>query len=312
MDNKISFPNNGYYEPIVTTINGHSTVYLDLPLYINIGDLLIMFGTLEFFKKNRVLCTHKSTAHNFSPNAISGDTVILLQGGGNFGDLYEIHQNFRRMIVEQFPDNRIILLPQSIYYKSKDRYKDDCIHFSKHADFHIFTRDKNSLSLAQGLSKHSYLAPDMAHHLYPIKPTTKPSKKVLAIKRVDIEAVGKNSDGISQYDTVTDWPLLVGDAGKITVWRLYRYFELLSTYHLLWLGGALGLNIWLWCAKKMVDQAIRLYSEHEYIVTDRLHGHILASLMDKPNTVYDNSYGKNSSYVKEWTLQSDKVVLKNE
>lgn len=311
MDNKTIFLNYNSFETIVALINGHSTVYLDLPLHGNVGDLLIMFGTLQYFKNNSITCTHKSTVYNFSPNVIGKESVILLHGGGNFGDLYDLHQNFRRMIIEKFPDNRIVVLPQSIYYKSEDNYKIDCIHFSKHSDFHLCARDKNSLAFAQGLSKHTYLAPDMAHHLYPIKPYGNPSKKVLAIKRVDIEAVGNISNCELQYDTITDWPLLFGDTENNTIWRLNRYFKLLSETHLLWLGGAAGLRVWLWYAKKMVNQAIRLYSEHERIVTDRLHGHILACLMDKQNTVYDNSYGKNSSYVKEWTLQSDKVELKN-
>ena len=32
------------------------------------------------------------------------------------------------------------------------------------------------------------------------------------------------------------------------------------------------------------------------IVTDRLHGHILAVMMGKGHTLYDNSYGKNASF----------------
>ena len=32
-----------------------------------------------------------------------------------------------------------------------------------------------------------------------------------------------------------------------------------------------------------------------------MHGHILACLVDVPNIVIDNSYGKNSGYYKQWT-----------
>jgi pyruvyl transferase EpsO len=45
------------------------------------------------------------------------------------------------------------------------------------------------------------------------------------------------------------------------------------------------------------------------VVTDRLHGHILAMLMDMPTLVLDNSYGKNSRYAAVWTARSRLVTL---
>ena len=42
--------------------------------------------------------------------------TILLSGGGNFGDLYESHQEIREDVIANFPANRIIQLPQSISF----------------------------------------------------------------------------------------------------------------------------------------------------------------------------------------------------
>jgi pyruvyl transferase EpsO len=60
----------------------------------------------------------------------------------------------------------------------------------------------------------------------------------------------------------------------------------------------------------LVRRAVDLFASHDHIVTDRLHGHILACLMNKPSTIVDNSYGKNSSYVSQWTMSSPLVSLK--
>ena len=44
------------------------------------------------------------------------------------------------------------------------------------------------------------------------------------------------------------------------------------------------------------------------LITDRLHGHIFATLMDMPHVLLDNRYGKVSSYHKTWTKNYAKAV----
>ena len=38
------------------------------------------------------------------------------------------------------------------------------------------------------------------------------------------------------------------------------------------------------------------------VVTDRLHGHILSSLMGIPHVALDNSYGKLSAFMDTWQM----------
>ncbi|KAF7962366.1 hypothetical protein AWV80_22615 [Cupriavidus sp. UYMU48A] len=67
--------------------------------------------------------------------------------------------------------------------------------------------------------------------------------------------------------------------------------------------------LWMKYADRLIAEAIDLFSSHEHVLTDRLHGHILACLLDMPNTVSDNSYGKNSGYINSWTKESSIVQL---
>ena len=46
---------------------------------------------------------------------------IFIHGGGNFGDLWAAHQEFRERVLERFPDRQIIQFPQSIHYNSQER-----------------------------------------------------------------------------------------------------------------------------------------------------------------------------------------------
>ena len=47
--------------------------------------------------------------------------------------------------------------------------------------------------------------------------------------------------------------------------------------------------------------AFRFLSRGRVVVTDRLHGHILSVLLNKPNVILDNSYQKLSTYHAAWT-----------
>ena len=68
-------------------------------------------------------------------------------------------------------------------------------------------------------------------------------------------------------------------------------------------------HLWIAYSERLVEDAARLFARHDLIVTDRLHGHILACLLNRKNIVLDNSYGKNSRYVTAWTQGSELVTL---
>jgi exopolysaccharide biosynthesis protein PssK len=47
-----------------------------------------------------------------------------------------------------------------------------------------------------------------------------------------------------------------------------------------------------------------MISSGEVLVTDRLHGHIVAMLMGVPHVLVDNSYGKLRRFHETWTSDS--------
>lgn len=50
---------------------------------------------------------------------IKKDTIILLQGGGNFGDIWDIHE-FKRKVIRNYPENRIIIFLR-LYFTKKTK-----------------------------------------------------------------------------------------------------------------------------------------------------------------------------------------------
>jgi len=122
-------------------------IFLDLPYYTNIGDTLIWKGTEEFLKIIPHKCLYKTAIETYIKPKISNDIIILLQGGGNFGDIWQRHTKFFIRIIKEFPENKIIILPQTVYYKNKDILKDNARTMSQHPYLTICARDSVTYQL---------------------------------------------------------------------------------------------------------------------------------------------------------------------
>ena len=90
--------------------------FLDYPDYFNLGDHLIGIATLfyltDIVKAN---VNYVATINNFSEESLEkriGQAPIILQGGGNLGDLWSHHQEFREYINSKYRDRTIIIMPQ--------------------------------------------------------------------------------------------------------------------------------------------------------------------------------------------------------
>jgi pyruvyl transferase EpsO len=58
--------------------------------------------------------------------------------------------------------------------------------------------------------------------------------------------------------------------------------------------------VWTKHSKDIVFKSINYFDSKDLVVTDRLHGLILSSLLGKNIVLRDNSYGKNSRYKVSW------------
>ena len=144
----------------------NDVIFVDYPIYHNVGDLLIMLGTLEFFKNNKInVRLHLSASNLNLSKVVSSKTTIICQGGGNFGDLYHTHQNVRELLVRSFPNNKIIILPQTAFFNSMENQKKSQELFNQHNDIVMFARDEKTHEIFKQFSEKAYLMPDMAHEL---------------------------------------------------------------------------------------------------------------------------------------------------
>ncbi|WP_436880205.1 polysaccharide pyruvyl transferase family protein [Psychrobacter okhotskensis] len=281
-------------------------IFLDYPLYHNVGDLLIILGTFSFFKNNRVKPRSYFSTLNTNIDQLKKDitkkTTIICQGGGNFGDLYPAHQNLREQLIKSFPHNKIIILPQTAYYENIENQKKSEKIFRAHNNVIMFARDKATYNIFKDFSSHSYLMPDMAHELYSELPKSKKNKSILYFLRNDVEKNPIQSalkERIEVYDCV-DWSDLLTKKDHRVAYAIHRMVRLNKKLKSSKIDRAI-FKLWSIHSQLLASKMSKKFSSYEKIVTSRLHGHILSCLVDVPSSIIDNSYGKNTSYYDLWT-----------
>ena len=77
---------------------GGECVFLDYPSQANVGDSLIWLGTLKCLQDLGLKVTYVADFDTYDEThlrrVLGQNTTIILQGGGNFGDLYPKNQLF--------------------------------------------------------------------------------------------------------------------------------------------------------------------------------------------------------------------------
>lgn len=291
-------------------------VLLDVPDYDNIGDNLIWEGELEFLKEVPYRKVYEASYLFAQQKKIPQHSMILFQGGGNFGDIYTKTQKERLKIISENRDKRIILLPQTIHYQNTDNLKKDAEIIRAHPDLIFCVRDTASFDFVQEHFPHVLpkLLPDMAFCIDPKRfDLLSTAHKTLLMKRNDGE-LGKIPFLNGSFDTL-DWPTF--NLSKEERWRKIgrqrRYDKLALVFQKLpVLNVMVDSRYGLKSRKgkeKYIQMGIDFFRQYDKIYTTRLHGLILGILMGKDMKVLDNTYGKLTNFYKEWLVDFERVEL---
>jgi pyruvyl transferase EpsO len=274
-------------------------IYVDYPVHTNVGDLLINLGSEQFFLEHGLKIWRRYNNYDF-PEQIPGitqDDVFLLHGGGNLGDLWLPYQDFRESILERYPENRIIFLPQTVRFQSREREAASIRRMAAHRNLHVFVRGAASLArLRDGGMECVSLAPDMAHSLADIvKPCGEAQHSALYFVRRDLETSQLPKPLSGEIGPSLDWE----DLASGHRFRHRVVAKITRDAGGYW-SGADPHRLWYWHRDKMIRSAIKLFSRYETIVTNRLHAMLLGLLLGRKVVAWDNSYGKLSAYYEAW------------
>lgn len=297
----ISFLSGSKYDNLYVPYKGVRKAFLLMePEYGNLGDHAIAYASEKFIKDNfqeyeLITVTEKETCKHIKAikKVCSQDDLIFIQGGGNMGSLYPYIEHMRRFCIENFPHQRIISMPTSIYYtddrRGKKEFRKGLKIYNSHKSLFLLARDKYSFDFMKKnyVNAYSKLVPDIVYYLADSnKQLEKRDSDVMICLRAECEsAIGtdKRAEIICFINKVLNGQIFIFDT---TVWRdvpqKTRELELKSL--------------------------LRQFSKAKCIVTDRMHGMIFSAITGTPAVVLKSRDGKVLGGY-DWIKESEFIEL---
>ncbi|AHG88409.1 polysaccharide pyruvyl transferase [Gemmatirosa kalamazoonensis] len=271
---------------------------VDFPNYPNVGDSAIYLGQLACLRALGVgapayVCDLATYDRAALARRVGGGT-ILLAGGGNFGDLWPSVQAVREDVIRSFPANRVVQLPQTIHFRDPAALRRARDVVRAHPALTLLVRDAPSLEIARReLGADARLCPDMAFCLGSLRRPRAPDHDVVRLARTDAEAATAPND--AGVPTV-DWMDEPETALRRLNWRLTAAVRKRRP------GAAmLARTTYGPLARQRLRRGLRMLAAGRAVITDRLHGHILALLLGIPHVLLDDAHGKLAGFHAAWT-----------
>jgi pyruvyl transferase EpsO len=283
-------------------------IVLDFPRYNNAGDSLIWTGTMRYLRELGMRVVYDADLYRFNADEFartSDDAVVLFQGGGNLGDLYERHQLFRERVIPQLRGSKVVLLSQSIWFDDPANARRANRAFAEHDDLTLFVRDSASVERAreQLPDVRIEFCPDLAFGNGEMHRSSRPDHDYVVIRRDDDESLGEAVPQLPDAVGPLDWHTAMGrryaamSGAAMYAARIHNRSPALLKPLLRDFAHAGNSTM----ARANVASAVQILSQGRVALVDRLHAHILAVLLDIPHVTLDNSYGKITSILHDYS-----------
>ena len=208
---------------------------------------------------------------------VTQNDLLVISGGGWLGTLWKHNEDAVRIVLTYFPDNHILIMPQTIYF---DESKEGMVEkekskkiFSSHENLTICLRDLKSYNFVlnnnfvQNKEKCLYV-PDVALAL-DCNIENQDREGALLCFRQDRENIMDFRDRRKIKDSLRK----IGLKTNYTT-TVYLHQILLDE------------------RTKAVDEKLREYAESRIVVTDRLNSMIFAAIKGTPCIAFDNKTAK--------------------
>lgn len=243
------------------------------PSLENIGDHAQVVAIRAWMKRHfptlPVIEVDKDQVHALMPALrwlVNDQDVFFLHSGGNLGDRGRWSESGRRLLIRNFRNNKIISLPQTIFFSDTEMGRQEqeksCQIYNQHPKLTVIGRDPHSGTLAQSLfpEARTFCMPDFVLSLDSGNPEHPDmTSGVLLCLRHDNESV------LSEMERQ-----------KISKRLAYPcdYFD-----------TALGSPIPVRDREIVLQETLDVFRRHAAVVTDRYHGLIFAVLCRRPCVV---------------------------
>ena len=273
----------------VTPLNKKKIYVINTPLHTNIGDSAIAYAQNLFLQKNigddykivEVTSGEWARFRKVLGCIVRKKDIIMQLGGGNMGYEWFNEEIERRRIIEQFPNNRMIIFPQTIYYgdseEGKKEFENSKKIYNNHKDLHLIAREKVSYEIMKEAYQNCdvILTPDIVLSMDKLDNPYK-REGITFCFRKDAEKVL----------TPEDEKYIINECKKIS--DKVFYTDMMSERAV--------------TKENRVDiimDKFKDFQKSELVITDRLHGMVFCAISGTPCIVFGN-YNQKVKGTYEW------------
>ncbi len=242
------------------------------PSLRNVGDhaqaVAIKKWLQDNFKDFKILEFNKTEVYKFLSlikTMTNEQDLIFLHSGGNLGDRGLWSEGGRRLIIKNFPKNKIISLPQTIFFsetqKGQKELKKTREIYNTHQNLMIMARDEQSFELAKSYFPNCkiLLCPDFVLSLSTKIKRNEKRKNILLCLRKDSES----------------------RLGKLARRQIKKEIRSLGQKHDQY-DTTFSKDIAIKNREKEFKKALSFFRKYKLVITDRLHGVIFAVITQTP------------------------------
>jgi pyruvyl transferase EpsO len=293
--------------PLLTP--GRPVALVNFPNHNNPGDNAIWLAAKALLRRLGVPIAYTCSPVTFDDAAMRaavGDGPLLLNGGGNFGDVYRGQQRLREHVLEHCLDRHVVQLPQTIWFRDPQNAARMGALCRSHPRFTLIVRDPPSERIAtEIMGLRPVLAPDLALALGPLRRRVQPRIPVLWLGRNDPEATNRPAPPpdipfVDWVEAPLDADFSASERAVLAENQRLRACAVDGDIS----AKAASAQTFDPLARAWVRRGLDILSSARVIITDRLHAHELATLLGIPHVVLDNANGKVRAIFETWNRDS--------
>lgn len=282
-------------------LHGNLVVLISTAYWGNVGDHAIVLGEKEIIKSagmdnkivdidsvqcERLLKILKETIHV--------DDLIVIDGGGNFGDIWPGTQKGINNIIEAFLKNRIVIFPESWYFTNSEEgtslLAETVKTISRHKHIVIYARDSFSYKMMKTNLPETDIRQSLdSVFMLDFSASDVAEQGVALVVRDDRESIN-----VMFSKTVLEKELNVRGIACFEIKNdCYRHISKKKR-------------------KDYVYEIVGQYKKASIVITDRFHGMVLSIICGKPCVIIDNKTGKVGNSFKDIKDDLDGILYIND
>lgn len=254
------------------------------PTHTNIGDNAILIAEKEFLKRcgidsDEIECITESEFirdYKIIKQWINRKSLLCGHGGGNMGNVYYSEEKIRRIMIQEFPENPMIVFPQTIHYEGENKIEEES------NSINIYNARKNLTLIAR-----EQTSKEIMEKLYPDTQILLTPDIVFSTKMEDYGVVPQERTDIL-FCIRNDIEKNIDD----NLWNELKTY--VKSFNLEYRNTDMHSNCEITedNREKCVCQKMQEFCSAKVAVTDRLHGMIFAALTGTPCIVFSNNNHK--------------------